>query len=468
MHQTMSPDYIWTTALDHIKTTMEVSRFDAIFKRTKAIALEDGVFRVAAPNAFDKDWILNAYREITIDTLSSIIGNRIELNIEVDPSIVDYQLSPKKETQEFTHDEVVIRPDEPAAPAFEAKEKVPIANPVFDPLKSFDSFVVGTTNEFAYSTALAVAEDPGSKFNPFFIWGDSGLGKTHLLNAIGHYITKNFPTKRVAFVTSEEFVNEFVQAARKQNLDKFRNYYYNNIDVLLIDDIQFFKGKEETADAFFHIFNEMSRHKRQIVITADRAPSEIGLDERMTSRFGSGVTTDIQPPSYEVRLAIITQFVNREQIPFDTDAMTYIAEHSSGNIREMEGLLTRVIAFAGITNKDRVTLDILKSVAQDYFKKQTQRPITIIEIQKEVARFYGVNVSDIIGTRRTSEIIRARHVAMYLSQELTENSLPKIGDEFGNKDHSTVIHARDKIKKELNKDAALFNEINRITEALKK
>ncbi|MCL2525843.1 MAG: chromosomal replication initiator protein DnaA [Coriobacteriia bacterium] len=338
----------------------------------------------------------------------------------------------------------------------------------------FDTFVVGDSNNFAYSSALAVAEAPGLSYNPLFIWGASGLGKTHLLHAIGNHVNEIYPDKRIVFTTAKRFTEEYVKSIIKSKeqavtAEKLRNHY-RNADVLLIDDIQDLKAASETSVQFFHTFNHLLERNKQIVLVADRSPDELKLDERFVSRFKFGLMVDVLPPTYEMRCAILRNLISRGNgLPYTDDAIEYIAEKSSDNIRELEGAVTRINAFAifKIGATDEVTLDIVKKAIPNFFPEREAKPLSISMIQKEVCRYFEVSHSDLIGKKRKREIVFPRHVAMFLCSELTESSYPQTGKAFGGRDHTTVMHAVDKIKKEINSNSETFDQIQYLTKILR-
>lgn len=480
MFDDISKEQVWSQALSHFEKTLGPDRFKATFSRTRTISLEDGVLTIATPNEFDKTWIMGSYYDLTTETVSSILGSQTEIVIKVDESIVEKQLSNEPITEEEIEEAVFSYEQASDFKQSSQQTSQQQLNPTretntskqirtkfgFNPRYSFDSFIIGDSNSFAQSAALAVAESPGLKYNPLFIWGDSGLGKTHLLHAIGSYIHQNYPSKNVIYVTAEQFSEAFVMSVQKDTIQEFKDLF-RLADVLLIDDIQFIEGKTGTIEQIFHTFNYLKEKGNQIVLAADRAPKEIDLDDRITSRFRSGLEVDVQPPTYEVRLAIIRQFLKNERFTFDREAESFVAEHSSGNIRELEGILTRIIAFSGLSKVNHASLDLVKKVTVDMFNQQESKPISIIEIQKEVARYYKVTQLDMVGVKRTQNIVQARHVAMYLSQELTDKSLNQIGREFGKKDHTTVLHAVAKINKNMSKDKDLYNTISLLTARLK-
>jgi len=336
----------------------------------------------------------------------------------------------------------------------------------FNPRYTFDSFVVGDSNAFARNAALAVAEQPGLKYNPLFLWGGPGLGKTHLLHAIAQYVQESFPHKRVLFVTAERFLNDFVDSVNARTANEFRRKY-RTVDVLLIDDIQFLQKKEGIQEQFFNTFNELMQRGKAVVLASDRSPRDINMEERYTSRFASGLPADIQPPNYETRLAILRQYVERESMPVDPQALSYVAEITTPNIREMEGAMNRIGAWLHLSKRPVVDLEMAREVLLTVFPDHSARPISLTSIQREVCRFYALPHADLVGSKRSQNIVYPRQVAMYLARDLTDLSLPKIGDAFGGRDHTTVMHATAKIHKLMGEQRDVYNQIQQLTNQIR-
>lgn len=330
----------------------------------------------------------------------------------------------------------------------------------------FDTFVIGQSNRFAHAAALAVAENPASAYNPLFIYGDSGLGKTHLLHAIGHYAKRFYPNHRVRYVNSEEFTNDFINSIRDDEGSSFKQIY-RNVDLLLIDDIQFLAGKEHTQEEFFHTFNALHNHKKQIVITSDLPPKQLsGFAERMRSRFEWGLITDVQPPELETRIAILRKKAQNENLDAPGDVMEYIASNITTNIRELEGALIRVTAFASL-NKQRVDLPLAELVLKDLITDDGVPEITSSAILGQTANYFEISLEELRSKSRNRTLVTARQIAMYLLRELTDMSLPKIGQEFGGRDHTTVMHADRKIRKLMAERRQIFNQVTELTNRIK-
>ena len=335
-----------------------------------------------------------------------------------------------------------------------------------DPKYVFDSFVIGQSNRFAHAAAFAVAETPAKAYNPLFIYGESGLGKTHLLHAIGHYAKRLYPQVRVRYVNSEEFTNDFINSIRDDEGSSFKEIY-RNVDMLLIDDIQFLAGKEHTQEEFFHTFNALHNHEKQIVITSDMPPKQLtGFAERMRSRFEWGLITDVQPPELETRIAILRKKATSEGMDAPDDVLEYIASHISTNIRELEGALIRVTAFASL-NKQSVDLPLAELVLKDLITDDGAQEITAASILAQTAVYFDISLEELKSKSRTRTLVTARQIAMYLLRELTDMSLPKIGQELGGRDHTTVMHADRKIRTLMAERRQIFNQVTELTNRIK-
>ena len=335
-----------------------------------------------------------------------------------------------------------------------------------NPKYTFDTFVAGSSNRFAHAAALAVAEGPARSYNPLFIYGDSGLGKTHLLHAIGEYSRQLLPHLRVRYVNSEEFTNDFINSIRDDRTARFQTVY-RDVDVLLIDDIQFLAGKVQTQEEFFHTFNALHNATKQVVITSDLPPKQLsGFEERLRSRFEWGLICDVQPPDLETRIAILRKKATLERMSTPDDVLEYIASKISSNIRELEGALIRVTAFANL-NRQPVTLDLAEVVLHDLIPSEQPAQITVATIMGETARYFGLTIDDLCSSSRSRQLVQARQIAMYLCRELTELSLPKIGQHFGGRDHTTVMHADRKIRELMGERRAIYNQVTELTNRIK-
>ncbi len=448
----------WDAVLAIIREELNEPSF-TWFEHTVPLELTDeGIFVVGVQNEFARTWLEERYSQRINAALSQVTATESTVRIIVDQS---------RAAGGASLDGAPEGPAEVSAPdpAVEVPTK-PLTLGEFDPKYTFDSFVVGESNAFARNAALAVAEQPGMKYNPLFLWGGPGLGKTHLLQAIAHYVSENYPHKKVIFVTSETFTNDFVESIGAKTENSFRKKY-RTADVLLIDDIQFLEKKIGTQDQFFHTFNELRQRGKAIVLASDRPPRDIDMDERYQSRFASGLQADIQPPNYETRLAILKQYVDTQKVPFEDNALAYIAERSTPNVREMEGAAIRIIAYRDLSKKSVVDLAMVEQVTRDLFPDQSLRPISVSTIQRETCRFYGLTHAEIVGSKRSQSIVYPRQVAMYLSRELTDLSLPMIGKEFGGRDHTTVMHAFAKIQKLMSSQRDVWNQIQQLTNMIR-
>ena len=359
-----------------------------------------------------------------------------------------------------------VTPQPALAAPVSLNENIEKAN--LNPRYTFDTFVVGNNNKMAHAASVAVAESPGEAYNPLFIYGGVGLGKTHLMHSIAHFILQKNPSAKVLYVTSEYFTNELIDSIRNGNnstMSKFREKY-RNIDVLLVDDIQFIIGKESTQEEFFHTFNTLHEANKQIILSSDRPPKEIPtLEDRLRSRFEWGLIADIQAPDFETRMAILKKKADVENLNVPNEVMVYIATKIKSNIRELEGALIRIVAYSSLTNRE-ITVDLATEALKDIISNKQNRSITIDLIQDVVAAYFNLRVEDLKSQRRTRNVAYPRQIAMYLSRKLTDMSLPKIGEEFGGRDHTTVIHAYEKISESLNNDESLEHTINDITKKL--
>ena len=450
---------IWSQVLDIVRDELNTPSFKTWFEHTAPIEItDDGVFVVGVQNDFARAWLEDRYSQRLSAALEQVTGVGLRVRIIVDRDAT---------SAETTLPEVPVISSEPVGPVTESPPGgLTAATAEFDPKYTFDLFVVGESNSFARNAALAVAEQPGMKYNPLFLWGGPGLGKTHLLQAIGHYVSENFPHKKVIFVTSEQFTDDFVNSLRAKRVDGFKQKY-RSADVLLIDDIQFLESKEGIQEQFFNTFNELQRRGKAIVLASDRPPKDIDMEERYQSRFAMGLPADIQPPNFETRLAILKQFAESQNITVQQDVLTYIAEIASPNIREMEGAMIRIGAYMDLSNRPVADLPMVRDVVKDIFPERSARPISVATIQREVERLFGVSHSDLIGSKRSQAIVYPRQVAMYLSRELTDLSLPKIGAEFGGRDHTTVMHAQAKIQKLMGEQREVWNQLQQLSNTIK-
>jgi chromosomal replication initiator protein len=449
---------VWSQVLDIVRAELNTPSFKTWFEHTAPIEItDDGAFVIGVQNDFARAWLEDRYSQRLSAALEQVTGVGLRVKIVVDREATSA-------TEPVAVADVIVDTPPAVEPSVPTSSVSPSSE--FDPKYTFDLFVVGESNSFARNAALAVAEQPGMKYNPLFIWGGPGLGKTHLLQAIGHYVTENFPHKKVIFVTSEQFTDDFVNSLRAKRVDGFKQKY-RSADVLLIDDIQFLESKEGIQEQFFNTFNELQRRGKAICLASDRPPKDIDMEERYQSRFAMGLNADIQPPNFETRLAILRQFAESQGITVQQDVLTYVAEIASPNIREMEGAMIRIGAYMDLSNRPVADLPMVRDVVKDIFPERSTRPISVATIQREAERLFGVSHSDLIGSKRSQAIVYPRQVAMYLSRELTDLSLPKIGAEFGGRDHTTVMHAQAKIQKLMGAQREVYNQIQQLTNIIK-
>ncbi|MER6512816.1 chromosomal replication initiator protein DnaA [Nonomuraea sp. NPDC001636] len=512
---------VWARALGNFLNENVPIQQRTWLSMVRPIALADDTIVLGVPNDFLKDLIEGKLRPLVAHALSQELGMTMRLAVMIDttapeqplpdahqqpvnvpyPQSVDsqpryaqpvqpqhYQASeppqfyspqpeqPPASTEypqpSFSFEQAqpytppVEKAPEPAPNRWEAKSNKPSEPARLNQKYTFETFVIGASNRFAHAAAVAVAESPAKAYNPLFIYGDSGLGKTHLLHAIGHYAQSLYDGARVRYVSSEEFTNDFINSIRDHKADGFRGRY-RAIDILLVDDIQFLEGKEQTQEEFFHTFNTLHNANKQIVISSDRAPKQlITLEDRLRNRFEWGLITDVQPPELETRIAILRKKAIQEGLAAPPEVLEYIASRISTNIRELEGALIRVTAFASL-NRQGVDLQLAEVVLKDLITSESDTEITIAAIMTETANYFGISIEDLCGTSRSRALVNARQIAMYLARELTELSLPKIGQQFGGRDHTTVMHAERKIRSLIAERRSMYNQVNELTMRIK-
>ncbi|MDT2815906.1 chromosomal replication initiator protein DnaA [Vagococcus carniphilus] len=441
-------DYIWKELEDDYRKILTPPSFNAWIEQAKPISLVNNLLTIEVPSNLHKEyWEKNLAAKI-VETGFKLTGE------EVTPVFI---LENEKKEPEKKPDPIQSElPD-----IVKQNSKKALLNSKY----TFDTFVIGKGNQMAHAAALVVSEDPGATYNPLFFYGGVGLGKTHLMHAIGHQMLTNQPDAKIKYVTSESFANDFINSIQNRTSESFRQEY-RSVDLLLVDDIQFFADKEGTQEEFFHTFNTLYNEGRQIVLTSDRLPNEIPkLQERLVSRFAWGLSVDITPPDLETRIAILRKRANAEGLEIPDDTLSYIAGQIDSNIRELEGALVRVQAYATMNGNDISTslaADALKSLKPAKLKSE----LSILLIQEEVCKYYHLQLKDLKGKKRVKSIVVPRQIAMYLSRELTDNSLPKIGAEFGGKDHTTVIHAHEKIQQLLDNDPTIQKEVGELKNIL--
>jgi chromosomal replication initiator protein len=452
-----SGDPIWEQALDLISQQVNEGTYRIWFEPTIGLGFDEGVYSVGVASEFARDWIDTRFRALMADAVSQVMGRPVAFNIIVSPALsravstdesahghdpgAASASEPRNNRRKDRHATGSGHPASVSPPALGGVPATEDRTPAVAGLMgkyTFDTFVIGPSNRFAHAAALAAAETPGTQYNPLFIYGGVGLGKTHLLQAIGNYALRNHPGMKVRYVTLETFTNDFINSLRDDSIEGFKNRY-RTIDVLLIDDVQFLQKKEQTQEEFFHTFNALYDAQKQIVITSDRHPKGlVTLEDRLVSRFEWGLITDIQPPDLETRVAILRKKVRSDGILLaDDEVLMLIASRVPTNIRELEGCLTRVVAYSSVTKRP-IDVDLAREVLKDIPETPTSR-VTIDLILTAVVESTGVSLTEITGDKRSRAIVESRHLAMYLARELTDASLPKIGERIGNRDHTTVL-----------------------------
>ena len=452
----MNAHGVWDAIARKLKDTLSETTYDTWFAHAEPRSLGGGRLAIAVPNDFTRDWIESHFQAFVSGAAREASGVDLVVSFVVAERPGSFVASPHAPVEPHSTD-----PD--PQPSYREPGEVDL-----NPKYTFDLFIIGSSNRFAHAAALAVAEAPAQAYNPLFIYGGTGLGKTHLLQAIGHYVRQHSKRLTRRYITSETFMNDFIDSLRDKRIEGFKRRY-RNYDVLLIDDIQFFEGKERIQEEFFHTFNSLYEGGAQIIISSDRPPREIAtLEERLRSRFEWGLLTDIQPPDLETRIAILRKRVNTEHIAVtDPEVLTFIAGRVSSNIRELEGALTRVVAFSSLTDR-ALTVELAEHVLKDVFPQGDAAPeVTIPRIQEMISERFGVTLEELVSPRRSQSVAYPRQVAMYLSRELTDSSLPKIGKEFGGRDHTTVMHATSKITRLISEDRSVYNLVQELTARIK-
>ena len=445
---------LWKDTLVHLEQNLSPQHFSTWIKPLKLVKIEQDIVFIEVPNRFVLDWVKENYSKLIqkFHTQLSAVTYRLQFNVSgqardnlpKNDSSIDTEVPPVKSQQQ--------------------KNNRQLTDINLNRKYTFEEFVSGSSNQFAYAAAMAVANNPATTYNPLFIYGGVGLGKTHLVNAIGNEILKKSPQMRICYYTSEKFMNELINSLRYNRMDEFRNKF-RSMDVILIDDIQFIAGKERTQEEFFHTFNALYESHKQIIVTSDKFPKDIpGLEERLRSRFEWGLIADIQPPDVETKLAILKMKADQNSIKIPEEVALFLANSVCNNVRELEGYLIRIGAYASLTSIP-VSLDMARDVLKDILVERNKE-LTVEEILKKVSNHFNIKISDIKSPKRLKAVVLPRQIAMYLSRQLTSSSYPEIGERFGGKDHSTIIHAIRKIDKLREEDFQLSSTIENLKKEL--
>lgn len=461
-------DNFWQSCSAQLEQELTPQQFSAWIKPLAPLDYEDGRLRIAAPNRFKLDWVKTQFAS----RITALAGQYWEAPIDV-----QFVLDPRLNVARKPVAAVTVTEDRADNQyGSVGHNEMPIDLPVADPAPrrdqsrinvalTFDSFVTGKANQLARAAAIQVSNNPGSSYNPLFLYGGVGLGKTHLIHAIGNQVMLDTPTAKIRYIHAEQYVRDVVTAYQRKGFDDFKRYYHS-LDVLLIDDIQFFGGKNRTQEEFFYAFEALIAAKKQIIITSDTYPKEIsGMDDRLISRFDSGLTVAVEPPELEMRVAILLKKAHQEGVNFSDDVAFFVAKHLRSNVRELEGALRKILAFSRFHGKD-ITIDVVKEALKDLLSVQN-RQISVENIQKTVADFFNIKIADMYSKKRPANIARPRQIAMYLAKELTQKSLPEIGELFGGRDHTTVLHAVRKIALDRTKSPECNHELHVLEQTLK-
>jgi chromosomal replication initiator protein len=444
---------VWDKATKIIQEKVPRHNYDTWIKPIKIVAMEDNCVHLAVPNKFFKDWLMDNYLSMIKNTLHGVIGINVDINFTLSK---DKEKKPEAAALPFEQDQNHHKTSQVTR-----NKNISFLNSNY----TFDRFVVGPSNQFAHAASIAVAKQPAKNYNPLFIYGGSGLGKTHLLNAIGLMTAASHPELNVMYVSAEAFMNEMINSIRYDRMPKFREKY-RNIGSLLIDDIQFLAGKDRTQEEFFHTFNTLHDSGKQIVVTSDKFPKDIpNLEGRLRSRFEWGLIADIQPPEMETKIAIIEKKMQENKIDLSPAVAQYIASHVESNIRELEGFLVRISAYSSLTNR-KIDLDLVREVLKKLVKHNNKEDVSVEEIIKVVANRMNVKIADIKAHNKNKNLVLARQISMYLARKLTNFSFPDIGQKVGGRDHSTVIYANKKISQTIDSDVNLKKMIQDLEDSI--
>jgi chromosomal replication initiator protein len=451
----MDAKQVWRAALGELQVSLSPANFETWLRDTHLVDVDEQRFRIAVPNGFAKDWLETRYRSLISQTLARVVGYSVQVEF-----VVSVNGESKTQADVAAAQPVRVEPTRVGAP-----EGAAAGATYLNPRYTFSNFIVGSANRLAHAASLSVAERPGHAYNPLFLYGGVGLGKTHLMHAIGNAVAAKFPRKRVVYATSEKFTNEFITSIQQGKIDDFRNRY-RRIDLLLIDDIQFIADKERTQEEFFHTFNAIHEDGKQIVLSSDRPPKGIlTLEERLRSRFEWGLIADLTAPDLETRIAILRAKAEEQGVPITSDVIEFIARKVVSNIRELEGALNRIVAYASMGAMP-ISIELAQAVLSNVLYNPKKRQVTPERIARAVSDYYGVGMDALKGQKRERSIVVPRQIAMFLMREETEVSLLRIGAELGGRDHSTVLHACDKINREMQVNDELRREVSAVRELI--
>jgi chromosomal replication initiator protein len=457
----------WQTCASRLQQELTPQQFSAWIKPLAPLDFEDGRLRIAAPNRFKLDWVKTQFAARITTIAAEFWQSPVDVQFVLDPRLVGARKPvPASASASASAAAGTVEPGSPIDRAEHVDEQnLRRDQSKINPALTFDSFVTGKANQLARAAAIQVASNPGSSYNPLFLYGGVGLGKTHLIHAIGNQVLADNPNVRIRYIHAEQYVRDVVTAYQRKGFDDFKRYYHS-LDLLLIDDIQFFGGKSRTQEEFFYAFEALIAAKKQIIITSDTYPKEItGMDDRLISRFDSGLTVAVEPPELEMRVAILLKKAQQEGVKLSDDVAFFVAKHLRSNVRELEGALRKILAYSRFHGKD-ITIDIVKEALKDLLSVQN-RQISVENIQKTVADFFNMKVADMYSKKRPANIARPRQIAMYLAKELTQKSLPEIGELFGGRDHTTVLHAVRKISADRSKNPEVNHELHVLEQTLK-
>ncbi|MBM3365938.1 MAG: chromosomal replication initiator protein DnaA [Betaproteobacteria bacterium] len=450
----------WQTCAERLQQELTPQQYSAWIKPLAPLDYEEGRLRIAAPNRFKLDWVKTQFAARITSLAAEFWQSPVDVQFVLDPRGATSKRPPGAVPPTSALSKVAEEAPELAADGVIQRDQSKI-----NPALTFDSFVTGKANQLARAAAIQVASNPGSSYNPLFLYGGVGLGKTHLIHAIGNQVIADNPGARLRYIHAEQYVRDVVTAYQRKGFDDFKRYYHS-LDLLLIDDIQFFGGKSRTQEEFFYAFEALIAAKKQIIITSDTYPKEItGMDDRLISRFDSGLTVAVEPPELEMRVAILLKKAQQEGVKLNDDVAFFVAKHLRSNVRELEGALRKILAYSHFHGRE-ITIDVVKEALKDLLSVQN-RQISVENIQKTVADFFNIKVADMYSKKRPANIARPRQIAMYLAKELTQKSLPEIGELFGGRDHTTVLHAVRKIAADRSKNPEINHELHVLEQTLK-